>query len=567
MTSRRGSTLVGLGLAAATGIALLVLVGAKSNGEDLRVQVAADRPYEVLATPQTDRALVEFDPNDVSAQYLLKDGEPGLNLATWSKTYGGSYVREVTWPTLAGPFHAETDFVCGYSLQLGAGLFDTAGAGAGLQRLVHEKLATFFPRREQVHGIDVNFPALDSTALTIALGDGGARITVNLRLVDTTTFDIAFPVRLVSLQGRPHIERIVTEQMDVRFEGPSRDRIVSQAKAQGAMTVGLLGCGLGALLGPIGLAAGCIGGASMGEGIGENEANAQIPGKSQDIVTQKIDTALAQVALGLSHLGDPFHPYKDRLGDEISLRLEGDPSVEAIGITLPLCVRITAAEPRIDSTIPGPTLLGGVRIPHGQLATTAPVIGLTLNGDAINQLTYYVWQAGLLKSVGESTLVLDVLSKQVRMAAFDFTGFAPGLPPTIAPSLANAQGLPFVLGDVKIGSLNNKVVVGHGVARLELVQVGDSIELGGRLDDLHVNCTSKAGSRISLSPCLSDLLPVARDMMVHGKRPSHRFSGTDLLSKLPQFGFHGLQVNLSGLHVASVSGPLGISMTVNARVE
>lgn len=567
MTSRRGSTLVGLGLAAATGIALPVLVGAKSNGEDLRVRVAADRPYEVLATPQTDRALVEFDPTDVGTQRLLKDGEPGLNLATWSKTYGGSYVREVTWPTLAGPFHAETDFVCGYSLQIGAGLFDTAGAGAGLQRLVHEKLATFFPRREQVHGIDVNFPALDSTALTIALGDGGARITVNLRLVDATTFDIAFPVRLVSLQGRPHIERIVTEQMDVRFEGPSRDRIVAQAKTQGALTGGLFGCGIGALLGPIGLAVGCIGGAGMGEGMGEDEANAQIPGRSQDIVTQKIDDALAHVALGLGRLGEPFHPFKDRPGDEISLSLDGDPAVDPLGITLPLCVRITAAEPKVDSTISGPVVLGGGRIPHGQQASMAPVIGLTLNGDATNQLVHYAWQAGLLKSVGESTLVLDALSERVRMAAFDFTGFAPGLPPTLAPSLANGQGLPLVIGDVKIGSLNNKGVVGHGVARLDLVQVGDSIELGGRLDDLHVNCTSKAGSRISLSPCMSDLLPVVRDMMAHGKRPSYRFSGADLLGKLPQFGFHGLQVNLSGLHVASVNGPPGISMTANARVE
>lgn len=567
MTKRWVNTLVGLGLATATGIALPVLLGANSNGEDLRVKVATERSYEVLSTPQAGRSLVEFQPKDVSTQHLLKEGESGLNLTTWSKTYGGSYVREVTWPTLTGPFHAENDFVCGYSLQLGAGLFDTTGAGAGLQKLVHDKLANLFPLTEEVEGITVSLPALESSKTSIVLENGREKIVFNIRLIDGTTLDIAFFVRMITRNGRPLIQRIVTEVPDVRFDGPSRERILEQARSKGALSIGLLGCVLGIPFGPIGIAAGCIGGAGVGTEYGENEANAQIPAQTQNKVIEKIDDALRFVALGLGRLGEPFHPFSDRPGDEVSLRLEGNPSVDPLGITLPLCVRIAAADPRVDATIPGPVALGGERIAHGTLGPMAPVVGLTLNGDATNQLVYYVWQAGLLKKVGASSMVLDALSDQVQMAAFDFTGFSPGLPPTLAPSLANSPGLPFVFGNIKIGSLSNKAVVGHGVAMLGLVQVGDVIELNGRLGELHVNCVSKDETGIFLSPCMSDLLPVVRDMAEAGKAPSHRFNGTELLTKLPQLGFQGLEVHLSDLHAASTSGPLGILITANARVE
>ncbi|HET7540052.1 MAG TPA: hypothetical protein VFK05_09270 [Polyangiaceae bacterium] len=194
-----------------------------------------------------------------------------------------------------------------------------------------------------------------------------------------------------------------------------------------------------------------------------------------------------------------------------------------------------------------------------------------MNADAINQVIHFLWQAGHLREIGESSVVLDNLAKEVRMAALDFTGLDPGLPPTLSPvARASGSSLPFVLGNVKLGRAGSRTVIAHGQASLGVVQAGDSILLQGAVDDVRLNCAEVLGTEIKLTPCLADLLPVvrsaARDAAANG-HPSYRFLGSDVLGKLPQLGFQGLRLRLSGLRVRTEGTPARVDLSVHAEIR
>ncbi|HET7543828.1 MAG TPA: hypothetical protein VFK05_28345, partial [Polyangiaceae bacterium] len=187
--STRGNALIGLTFGITIAAALPVLVGATVGREDLAVKVEGNRLFDVRNSSYIALSRATPTPAYATEQRLLLQGLRGLDLTTWSRTYGGAYAREVTWPSLVGPFQNESDYVCGYSLHLGAGLFDTSRAGAGLQRLVEDALRHSLPKTLDVpeHDLHIPLPDLDSAVLSIRLGNAVASMAVSIRFVDAST--------------------------------------------------------------------------------------------------------------------------------------------------------------------------------------------------------------------------------------------------------------------------------------------------------------------------------------------------------------------------------------------
>ncbi|HKO51985.1 MAG TPA: hypothetical protein VJV79_29955 [Polyangiaceae bacterium] len=571
--SERSNTFIGLTLGVAVSALLPILIGATAGGEDLAVRVEGNRLFDVR--PSSDSVLSSALPTPTYTieQHLLPQGMRGLDLTTWSKTYGGAYAREVTWSSLVGPLQKESDYVCGYSLSLGAGLFDTSGAGAGLQRLVEDALRQSLPKVLDVpeYDIHVPLPDLESAALSIRLGSGAASMAVSIRFVDASTFSVVVPVRIASEHGAPAVRR-AGRLTAATLEGPLKERLLALARSKGSDEGELAGCLLaGAFTFGLGCIPGAMIGAASGAEEGERRATAMIPGKAEAIASEKIDTILAELGLGFRKLREPFHPFPNRPGDELSLRLDADPHVDPSGIGLSICVRAIVSDPKIDAAVPGAVAFSSPRLPAQQRDSAEPVLSLAMNADAINQVVHFIWQAGILREVGESSLVLDSLAKHVRMAAFDFTGLDPALPPTLSP-IAPASGgsLPFVLGNVELGSAQRRTVIGHAQASLGVVQEGDSILLRGTVDDIRLNCAEVLGTGVKLTPCLADLLPVvrsaARDRAKH-ELPLYRFSGTDVLGKLPQLGFQGMRLRLWDLRVRTEGTPARVDLNVHAEIK
>ncbi|WP_437905316.1 hypothetical protein WME95_44635 [Sorangium sp. So ce327] len=563
-------TVLGLVLVAVGMAAFPILLGATASRPDLVARVpsayelnpgrsslrGAVPPAEVDVGP--DRERIRVDPP-------VGVASPGLELITWRADYGDAWHREVTWPSLAGPFAEEGSDVCGYRLQLGAGLFDTTAAGRGLKDAVERRLAELFPYSQELkEGIRVTLPRLSSSDFTITFEGGRAWVYVAVYLVDATVLSARFPVRLVSRNGTPAVERIREFEPKVQFTGPSRDEIVRQASEMGATHGGLIGLG-GCLLGPAGCVLGALAGSDIGEAEGTRTAEKEIPVQASHIVTEKIDEALDHLALGMERLRQPWSPDPTRPHDSIRLRLGGAPHISSQGIALQLCASAVIGSPKVDPAIPGPVRWDA---PFPELDADhegSSTIGLTMNADALEQVIHYVWQAGKLRDLGRSSAVLGNLAEEVRMAAFDFTGLDAQLPPIIAPSISTADKLSFTLANVEAGTIGRRRVLAHGTLGLRMLQQDDAIQLSAEIADLRVNCIEPAPRGALLTPCLSDILPLARESAM---KPIHlALPGGDVLAKLPRLSFQGMALQISQLRVETSGSPVQVQLRVQASIE
>lgn len=568
----RGRTALGLVVMVTGTAALPGLLAATAGRPDLFVHVpsthdlrSGDPRQQILrAAP----VRLGPDPTRIRSDSLLGGASPGLDLVTWRTDYGEAWRREVTWPSLAGPFAEEGSDVCGYGVWLGAGLFDTTKAGLGLKKIMAQRLASIFPYTISIkeYNINVMLPELSSSDFRIQLADGGAWIDIEARLVDRTLLSARFPVRVVSRRGTPAMERIRGSGPIVRFEGPSRDEIVRQASDEGAskggLLIGLLGFAIG---GPIGGAVGLAGGSAAGAEYGSSRAESEIPDRAGRLVAEEIDRALEDLSLGMHGLRRPWSPDTSRPRDSIRVRLDGDPRVSTAGIALPLCTSISISAPKVDPAMPGP-IRWNARMPGVQGESDgAPTIELTMNEDALSQALHYFWQAGKLRELGRSSMVLHGLAEEVRAAAFDFTGLDPRLPPTLAPSMANGDTLSFVLANVEAGKIGARRVLAHGLLGLEFHQQGDAVQLSAEVNDLRVSCQEDARDGFMLTPCLSDLLPVARSSMASPM--SYTLPGGEVLARLPRLSFQGMNLEVSDLRVATSGRPIALRLGVQARIE
>lgn len=520
---------------------------------DLYAEVSSDKSYRIVENPaQFSPPPLEIGPphlfRRLAARGLPSSLSPGLHLSTWFLNYGHRWEREVSFPTLIGPFAREGTPVCDFSLRLGAGLFDTQKAGAGLQGVLNQKLSKLFPMTLEESGVSIHFPSIDKTNFQIALAPNIANVSLSIQLKDKTLLSARFPMRMRSLKGRLALER--AGEAESQWTGPTRE----QARKAGADIGKGIGAGLGILAGlflggPAGAVIGGKMGADAGADYGGREANRLAGERSHAEILRAIDKALQDMSLGLSGLTKPLALFPGRPDDRIQFQLARDPRITASGIAFSLCASLNIGEPKINPNIPGSLLSAPNSIAletHSPSATDESSIELRAGENALNLIIYALFQSGMMRMLGHSQALLSALPGTLQSLAFEMNGFDPELPPAFLPQdsiSSELEGIPLMLASVQLGTFGEKRVLGHGSALVALQEREGDFALSATITDMTVNCAEpSAPGRTLLSPCLSDLLPAARDLMrEHPLRI--QLPVKELLTRLPQGPLLGMQVN------------------------
>ncbi|MDX2053795.1 MAG: hypothetical protein SFV15_15445 [Polyangiaceae bacterium] len=568
------STQVGLGVLLALGISLPALLGATSGQKDLQVTVPASLPFG------TAGSLTQIEPSGLGVslyphgatqdQKFLGLMNTGLSLTTWQMNYGPTYQREVTWPVLVGPSYKADDFVCGYSVSMGAGLFETAGAGSGIanavERMVKSKIHGRLQTEESGCIIDVPYPEVERVSTTIDFEEGFARVGITIWSGGTPWLWLSAALEMEEREGAIQIHLRPGEVPVVHlFDGDFKNQILAQAEQCGAGQGGFWGLAVGALMGPVGAALGGLAGADLGANAGSGTATQKIPLETQKKVNDTLYGALADLSRTLSGMTRPIYPLQARPNDAFEIRLSDAPKVSPTGLSFPMCLRIAPAARTHGAGSPSSSYFPGLA-PAETVTTGDAAITLSLNANATSQILHYVWDTGFLSEWGKSAFVFDALSDRLKIAAFTFDGVDPMLPPTLAASSSAGSPLSMALGAVKLGSMDTRTVWGHAKLNMDVNQKADILELTGKVSDLHVNCASKVGETQVLSPCLGDLLPIAAQF-AQRKGAAYSFNGSQVLKALPELTYGGLDLKLSHLQVSVTGSPPVLAIRTQGATE
>lgn len=555
----------GLGLALALGgaAALPVALELTRGGVDLAVRVPAR--HQVLANDSARRATETHVPAaGVVSHTLRRAPGAGIDLTQLSIDYGEVWHREVTWPTLVGPFADERAAVCGYTAHVGAGLFDTHAAGSGIRAAVHRRIVDKFPKRLDAdeYELHVAVPAVKTTDVELSFARGLVWVELSIALADDTQFSARVPVRVRASGGTPVFERDRSVAPTFKMSGPLEQEILRQAREKGPDVAARAGCKAGASFGgPFGCGVGMLLGMLGGSRMAESVARGEIPRRTRAMGEAQVDEALIELSQGMTRLGAPIALDAARPGDSVTLAVRADPDVSRDGITLALCATLVVGAPRVDSSIAGSPTWG---LPPPTLETSArPAISVALNADAVQQVASYAWQSGRLAKAGTSVELLERAPKEVRLAAFDFTGFSPGLPPVLS---AEVGGLRFIVADVDVGRLGDHRVIAHAALAAELVQHGDELRFSARPEKVWLNCARTRGADVVLTPCLGDLLPLVRDKAA-GTTLVGAIGGGEVLAKLPPVALQGMALEVSNLRATTDAQPLSVRISVDARID
>lgn len=569
---KQPGTLVGSALVFCATTGFVISLGALPEADDLSVTVGSTRAF-VIEGGGASLPKVVAGPEDlkqrIEVRDLPTDAMGGFHLRTWHIDYAHRWEREVTLPILSGPLVQENANVCGFTLKIGAGLFANKEA---IEAAVRKKLASQFPRTfKHESGIEIEFPALTAVKLDIRLVRGFVTVALGMRLRDNTLIQASANLKVISSNGAPVVQRV--GNVWTNWEGPTYDRMLEQASEKGAVGGGLLGGLLGLIFfGPAGALVGGVAGGGVGSAKGKEMARDEGKKEAQNTITDQIDYALADLALGMAKLKYPFAPLPSRPNDTVALSLAQNPTISPDGITIPICAKINIGGSKRDPAITGPVFVEPSNAFDTQRAsfdTASPDLELIANANGINEVLYLLWQSGTLRELGQSSAILDALPESIRALAFEVKGFDPGLPPTVVQSVAAAEtkNLTMVLGDVAIGTWERRRVVGHAVTSLGIDQ-GDNIDLSAKFQHLSVICVEPIPQKqqMKLTPCLSDLLPPVRDMLKE-KPLVHRMPSADLLRRLPDITFDGLKIDLSRLRVSTSSAPATLRFRVDTKIR
>jgi hypothetical protein len=130
--------------------------------------------------------------------------------------------------------------------------------------------------------------------------------------------------------------------------------------------------------------------------------------------------------------------------------------------------------------------------------------------------------------------------------------------------MSTSGTLPLVVGDVTLGSIGGRRVNGHALLDLSVASDDVEIRLDATVRELYVGCSEAHAAWLRLTPCLADLLPVAREM-AKGQSLGFGFSRSDVLARLPAVVFRGLELEMSEPDAHTVGSPPGLTMGVRAR--
>jgi len=561
------SPFAGIGLTVLAGVALVALL-AGSHPSDLTVAVRSSRPYSSVIS------IWDAEQPTILQQGLRPKHEPlgflgsGLTLTTWQVNYGPAYHREVTWPVLIGPFHGRDDFICGYTLNLGAALFDPDGAARGvaaaIERALRSQLTGDFQESVDSCDINVTYPEIRSVVTRMQMDEGFVTVGIAVLFADESRFSVSADLVIDERNGALGLGLRPDMEPKVELLGPFRRAIVEQAAGCGASAGALLAGAAGLVLfGPAGLW-GALAGADIGADMGTAKAEQAIPEAAQRKVTSEVRQALDNISRGMAGMTQPIALSKFRPEDSLQVRLASEPIVSKAGVKLPICILLK---------VPGAAHVGEDRgpvnipeLPTLQVESPSDSLAVSLDANAINQLTHYLWDTGLLRDLGKSPPVFDALAQRLKVAAFSFTGVDPMLPPTVTSSNTTPTSIGVGLGAVRLGTLGDRIVFGHAKFGLDVAHQLDTFSLVGKVQSLHVNCLATRKNGQVLTPCLGDLLPIALKMSRKANL-TYSFKGEDVLATLPRLEFEGMHVDLSRLQVSTTGSPPSLALSARAEVK
>jgi hypothetical protein len=295
--------------------------------------------------------------------------------------------------------------------------------------------------------------------------------------------------------------------------------------------------------------------------------------KARERIASVIESAFADVNLGFSHLRGPHHPIAENPGAAVRLRLAGPPTTSSGGVSLRVCASTQIAN-GVDPDVIG-SVGAGASPPVSPMPSGDSNIELDVNGNTLNHVLYFLWQSGALRDIGTSKNFVQAMFDRTRepdgsqsalqKLAFEFKGLDPGLPPTIMPGTSGSDGLKIALGDVRIGNWDTRRVVAHALGALAIEPTGGDLKLKGSVTEIAANCTGTGSNGSVLSPCMSDLMPAIRPLLVN-KPLSVAVHGGDVLARLPTMSFGGGQVQLSDLEATTSANPVRLTLQVSAQV-
>jgi hypothetical protein len=468
----------------------------------------------------------------------------GLSLLGYRVDYSHRWEREITLPLLTGPFDAEgAQASCGLALRLGRGLFAGPDGSAAFSAEAARMATKFFPATYSFSEISVEFPAVERVEARLDPRVGVVHVSLLVHLIDGTEVSAETDVRLGVADGRVRLER--AGPVKARWSGKTRDDLERNPLVAGAMMLDRM-FGGGDLVGKL----------------------------AQAEIGRQADGLLSQVNVGLEALHEPFVPFHDRPDDRAVLRVARAPRVDPQGITLSLCPLLSLAPPLVDPAmrvvprlraappLPSPSSAPSPSRPGDRSSGT---IELVANADGLNQLVYLLWQTGGLRALGGSSVLLDSLPEAVRALAFDVTGFDPLLPP-LAGLPTRDDGLSFTAANVALGRWGDRTVLGHADLLVGVASEAGAVRVRASLLEPRVDCAElRADGRYRLTPCLADLLPVAREALA-GAPASFSFSDGALLDALSRRSFASMKLEVGDLVVSTDASRGEVHALIRARL-
>lgn len=554
----RATTASGIAFAAIVSATLPAALSHTSGRSDLLVTVPAAHATPATWTEAQVEARHAESPVEVDPTWVGSALDE-LRLGRFVVDYGPATRREVVWPVSSGALNLEGDPVCGYFAELRAEAL-SAERIRGLSGKVEEALRKRFPMQIEESGVKHTLPALSHAKLRLEPANGYLLVGLDAMLVDQTRLGASFAVVLDERGGAMVMRRSGAHPVKTYFTGPSRDALERKARGAGAKLGMATGALFGWWLGPVGAVVGASLGALAGESLGGAKAKRRMQEHVSSMSARNADDALAEASRLLASVTEPWAPNSDRPGDTIAIGLGAPPRVTPQGISLQFCIRTRFGPGKQNAAVLGSVSrdLGAAQLPPA----LGGLVRLSANDDAVHQMLHFAWQSGLLARAGRSSAVLERVPKPVRLAAFDFEGFVPSLPPVIL----RGPGLSLVLGNVRLGSVDGSDVMAHALVGATVAQRGDALRFAMDVKELGLHCARDRSGETELRPCLSDLLPIAREAAI-GQPLEAELAGDELIGKLPSMAFSGVRVELSRpqLRVGGPSDRLGIGLDVSVE--
>lgn len=531
--------------------------------ETLRAEIPSAHPFVVV---DGSSAGVIVGPDSLRSRCAVRSEpllpQPGVGWTSYAIDHSHRWQQELQVVTLTGPFASVRDDTCGVWLTFGAGMFDDGALSRALSGVASRAVSPMFPMKIDVPTPIGRFaftvPAVVSSRVRATLEEGQLRLEVRVALIDGTFVHTTSRIAIRADRGSIVLRRV--GRSETGYGGPSFERLREEAVRFGrslgdkdtiladALCAGTLG-----LVCPREEAAKAAG----------RLVDEMVPRVVDQTVETGLDGALIQVEGAIAAMiRHRITPIDGRPDIAFGLHVAADPIVRTSGMHVPLCLR-----GEIESGAYG-GVPGVARLPEEVAPPTTEsdaVIGVELGKPALNLILHVLWRSGWLRERGTDPALIASLPHEAGALAFDVTGFEPLLPPTLLLDPTD-DSFPIMLGAVKVGMWGDRTVLAQARTALRFQTRSGQVVGVAALESVGVHCARSRAGKTMLEPCLSDLLPLFRDVIAD-RTVEQRIAGSELVARLPRLAFGGLSLQYGDIDVRARGGRLHIRLPIAARLK